>query len=244
VSLAGPREGERDVGKTQRVQKSHCIPSHHVIQSRLLRDRPYQCHPSLSFRPLMDQNSFNSHSTRSTFFSRVYPTPQSSNNPRSHAPTTRPHAQTPSFFGKSHMPHSAGRNSEFHMAGQILQGGDTSASLPPANTEDDSIYVGHKYHRYFSRSIEDKNSRRSYDNVDGAAHVPHPSRLESSLSASRAGMLNGSFLTLEFEFSGKGAGEEHRQCRSSDDLAGDLKQYPGGGERPISSLWYVLTSLT
>lgn len=88
------------------------------------------------------------------------------------------------------MPHSAGRNSEFHMAGQVLQGGDSSAPLPPANAENGSIYDGHKHRRYFSRSIEDTNSRHPYDNMDGATHVPHPSRLESSR---RAGMLN-SFL--------------------------------------------------
>lgn len=149
----------------------------------------------------MDQNSLNSHTTRSTFFSRVYPTPQSSSNPRSHALTTRPHAKTPSFFGGGHMPHSAGRNSELHLAGQILQGGDSPAPLPLANTEDGSIYVGHKHHRYFSRSTEDKNSRHPYDNMDSATHVPHPSRLESSLSVSRAGMLNVSLTTLEFESS-------------------------------------------
>lgn len=172
------------MGKTQSTKES-LYPSFPPRDPIASTSRP-AVPPQPFLQTLMDQNSFNSHSTRSTFFSRVYPTPQSSSNPRSHAPTTRLHAHTPSFFGKSHMPHSARRNSESHMAGQILQGGDTSALLPPANTEDGSIYVGHKYHRYFSRSIEDKNSRRSYDNVDGATH---PSRLESSLSASQAGML-------------------------------------------------------
>jgi hypothetical protein len=84
---------------------------------------------------------------------------------------------------------------------QIFQGGDSSAPLPPANAEDGSIYIGHKYHRYFSRNIEDTNSRHQYDDMDGATHVPYPSRLESSFSASQAGMLDGPLLSLEFEFS-------------------------------------------
>ena len=185
----------------------------------------------------MDQNPLKSHSNRSTFFSRVYTTPQPSNNPRSYPSTTRPHANTPSFFGKSHIthtPHSAGRISESHISSQVLQGGDSS-SLPPANAEDGSIYVGHKYHRYFSRGIEDINNRNQYDNMDGATHVPHPSRLESSFPASRAGMLNGSLLSLQFGFLCKGAGEKHRQYRSSDDLAGDEKQNLGGGKSPVTS---------
>ncbi|KAH9999317.1 hypothetical protein BJV77DRAFT_1064239 [Russula vinacea] len=97
------------------------------------------------------------------------------------------------------------------MPSQILQGGDSSASLPPANAEDGSIYVSHKYHRYSSRSIEDTNNRNQYDSMDGATNVPHPIRLESSFSASRAG-----------------SGEKQRQYRSSDDLAGDEKQNLGG----------------
>jgi hypothetical protein len=163
--------------------------SHHVIQSR----------PLVATFPLpFLQTPMDPHSSRSTFFSRVFTTPQPSNNPRSYPSTTRPHATTPSFFGKGHTPHSAGRNLESHMANQILQGGDSSASSPPVNTEDGSIYVGHKYHRYFSHSNEDANSRHSYDNMDGATHIPHPSRLEPS---SRAGMLNDSLLSLEFGFS-------------------------------------------
>jgi hypothetical protein len=181
-----PRKGEREMGSSQ-FQKSHeATPSHHVIQSRPLFTILVP-HSRLSFR--MDQNSFNSHSTRSTFFSRVYPTPQSSNNPRSYPSTTRPHTNAPSFFGKSHISHSAGRNSENHTSSQILQGGDGSVLLPPANTEDGSIYVGHKYPQYLSRSIEATNSRHPYDNMDSATHVSHSSRLKLSLSASRTGML-------------------------------------------------------
>ena len=170
------------------VQKSHvATPSHHVIQSRPLN----WCHTAAYPSDPMDQNS-NSHSTRSTFFSRVYPTPQSSNNPRSYPSTTQPHTSAPSFFGKSHIPHSAARNPENHIASQILQGGDGSALLPPANMEDSSIYVGHKYPQYLSRNIKETNSRHPYDNMDGATHVSHSSRLKLSLSASRTGMLNGS----------------------------------------------------
>jgi hypothetical protein len=87
------------------------------------------------------------------------------------------------------------------MASQIRLGSDSSAPLPPANTENDSIYVGHKFHRYLSHSNEDTNNRHPYDNKDGATHIPHPSRLELSLSASRAGMLIDSLLSLEFGFS-------------------------------------------
>lgn len=162
--------------------------SHHVIQSRPLN----WCHTAarLQSSDPMDQNSFNSHSTRSTFFSRVYPTPQPSNNPRSYPSTTRPHTNAPSFFGKSHTPHSAGRNPENHMASQILQGGDGSALLPPENAEDGSIYIGHKYPQYLTRSNEATDSRHPYDNMDSATHVSHSSRLKLSLSASRPGMLN------------------------------------------------------
>jgi hypothetical protein len=190
----------------------------------------------------MDQNSVNSHSTRSTFFSRVYPTPQLSNNPRSYPSTTRPHINAPSFFGKSHTPHSAGRNPENHIASQILQGGDGSALLPPENTEDGSIYVGHKYPQYLTRSIEATNSRHPYDNMDGATHVSHSSRHKLSLPAGRTGMLNVFFLSLESRFSVcKGAGGKHR---SLDDLAGDTKQDLGGGEFPVAPrLWDALTFL-
>lgn len=149
----------------------------------------------LSFLQIaMDQNSFNSHSTRSTFFSRVYPTPQSSSNSRSYPSTTRPHTNAPSFFGKSHIPHSVERNPENHIASQSFQGGDGSALLPPATTEEGGIYVDHKYPQYLSRSIEATN------NMDSAAHVSHSSRLKLSLSASRTGMLNGSLLSLESRF--------------------------------------------
>ena len=185
----------------------------------------------------MDQNSFNSHSTRSTFFSRVYSTPQSSNNPRSCLSTTRPHTNTPSFFGKSHTPHSTGRNPENRIAS------DGSALFPPANMEDGSIYVGHKYPQYLSRSIEATNSQHPHDNMDSVIPVPHSSRLKPSLSASRTGTLNDSLLSLESGFSvSKGAGGKPRQCRSPDDLAGDIKQDLGGGEFPVK-LWGALTSL-
>jgi hypothetical protein len=184
-----PRKGEREMGRlVVHSQYKRVTPSHHVIQSRPLVLVP-QCHTAAYPSDPMDQNSLNSHSTRSTFFSRVYPTPQSSNNPRSYPSTTRPHTNAPSFFGKSHISHSAGRNPENHTASQILQGGDGSVLLPLANTEDGSIYVGHKYPQYLSRSIEATNSRHPYDNMDSAAHVSHSSRLKLSLSASRTGML-------------------------------------------------------
>jgi hypothetical protein len=187
----------------------------------------------------MDQNSFNSHSSRSTFFSRVYPTPQSSSNPRSYPSTTRPHTNAPSFFGKSHIPHSVERNPENHIASQIFQGGDGSALLSTANTEEGGIYVDHKYPQYLSRSIEATN------NMDSATHVSHSSRLKLSLSASRTGMLNGSLLSLEFRFSVcKGARGKQRQCRSPDDLAGDTKPNLGGGEFPVApKLCHALTFL-
>jgi hypothetical protein len=186
-----PRKGEREMGRhtVHTVQKSHvATPSHHVIRSRPFDPGATAACPS----DPMDQNSFNSHSTRSTFFSRVYPTPQSSNNPRSYPSTTRPHTNAPSFFGKSHIPHSAARNPENHIASQILQGGDGPDLLPPANAEDGSIYVDHKYPQYLSRSIEATNNRHPYDNMDSATHVSHSSRLKLSLSASRTGMLSGS----------------------------------------------------
>jgi hypothetical protein len=143
------------------------------------------------------------------------------------------------------MPHSAGRNSENHIASQILQENDGSALLPTANTEDGSIYVGHKYPQYFSRSIEATKSRHPYDNMDSATHVSHSSKLKLSLSASRTGMPNVSLLGLESRFSVcKGAGDKHRQCHSPDDLAGDTKQILGGGEFPVAPrLWGALTFL-
>ena len=236
-----PRKGEREMGRPA-GQKSHvATPSYHVIQSRpLVTLVPHSAHPS----DPMDQNSFNSHTSRSTFFSRVYPTPQSSNNSRSYPSTTRPHTNAPSFFGKSHTPHSAGRNPEDHIASQILQGDDGSASSPPANTEDVGIYVGHKYPQYLSRSIEPTDSRHPYNNVDSATHVSHSSRLKLSLSGSRTGMLNCSLLNLESRFSVcKGAGGKHRQRRSPDDLAGDTKQNLRGGEISVPILWDALTCL-
>ena len=222
---------------------SHSFLSRDLIASRVLACASATQPPVCQIQ--MDQSSFNPHSTRSTFFSRVYPTQQSSNNPRSFPSTTRSHTNALSFFGKSHTPHSAGRNSENHIASQDLQGGDGSTLLPPENTEDGSIYVGHKYPQYLSRNIEATGGRHPYDNMDSATHVSHSSRLKLSPSASRTGMLNGSLLSLESRFSVcKGASGKHRQRRSSDGFAGDIKQNPGGGEFPVApNLWDTLTSL-
>jgi hypothetical protein len=181
------------------VQKSHV--GHSFRSREPIASVTTWCHTAACLSDPMDQNSFNSHSTRSTFFSRVYPSPQSCNNPRSYPLTSRPHTNTPSFFGKSHIPHLAGRSPENHIASEILQGGDGSALLPPENTEDGSIYVAHKYPQYPSRSIEATNSRHPYDNMDSATHVSHSSRLKLSLSAGRTGMLDGSLLSLEPRFS-------------------------------------------
>ncbi|KAI0003091.1 hypothetical protein BJV74DRAFT_571718 [Russula compacta] len=158
----------------------------------------------------MDLNSFKAHPTRSTFFSRVYTTPQPSNNPRSYLSTTRPHANTPSFFGKRHIPHSAGGNSEFHTASAAPESGDSSTSLPPVDAEDSSIYAGHKSHRYFSQTIEDANTQHPYDNMDGVSHVSYPPRLEPSFSANRAGAV-----------------EKRKQDRSLEDLTADRKKFAG-----------------
>jgi hypothetical protein len=133
-------------------------------------------------------------STHSTFFSRVYAAPQSSNNPP-HLSATRPQATTPSFFGKTHTSHLAGRRSEYHTA---QDGG--SASVPSVDTEDSSIYPGLTTHRYFSRSIEGLNSRHShgYIPVDEGSCVPHPLKSEPVFFSGRAGTLINFPLGREF----------------------------------------------
>lgn len=153
---------------------------------------------STSFRSnAMDLNSLKSNSSRSTFLSRVYTTPQPSSNPRAYLSSTRPRANTPSFFGKN-IPHSAGRNSESHLARAVLQRGDSSAPLHPADTEDGSIYAGHKNHRYFAHSNEDTLGQHPYDSLSGTSHVLDAHRIEPQSHKSRAGMPNGSLLSLEF----------------------------------------------
>jgi len=140
----------------------------------------------------MDQNSFESHSTRSNFLSRIYTTQRPSNSPRSHLSTTRPHVNTPSFFGKSHISHSVGRNPESHIPSAILQDGNSSSLLPHSATEDRSIYASHKTHQYLSHGVEDTSNQHTHDNMDGITHVPLPPRLEPSFYASRAGTSNNS----------------------------------------------------
>jgi hypothetical protein len=137
-------------------------------------------------------------STHSTFFSRVYATPQSSNNPP-HLSATRPQATTPSFFGKAHTSHLAGRRSECHTATTIRQDGG-SASVPSVDTEDSSIYAGLRTHRYFSRSIEGLNSRHShgYIPVDESSCVPHPLKPEPVFFSGRGGTLITFALGREF----------------------------------------------
>jgi hypothetical protein len=146
----------------------------------------------------MDPNSFKLHSTRSNFFSRVYTTPKPSN---SYLSTTRPHVNTPSFFAKSHAPHSAGRGPQSHIANPNLHGGDSSSSLHPSATEDTSIYADHKTHQQFSHGVEDSNSQQPHDNMDSIIHEPLPPRLEPSFYVSRTGTPDVSLLSLEFRFS-------------------------------------------
>jgi len=146
----------------------------------------------------MDQNSFNSHLTRSTFFSRVYATQPPSNSPTSYLSIPRSRASTPSFFGKSQIQQSAGRDSEFQTTSAVHPDGDGSASLPHRGIEDGSIYAGRRRHGDFSRSIEDTNNwQPGYDNVDGVSHVPHPPRLNPSFATTQAGAPNGLFLSLK-----------------------------------------------
>jgi hypothetical protein len=143
----------------------------------------------------MDPNSFKLHSTRSNLFSRVYTTPKSSN---AYLSTTRPHVNTPSFFAKSHVPHSAGRGPESHIASASLHGGDSSSSLHPSATEDTSIYADHKTHQYLSHSVEDSNSQQPHDNMDSITHESLPCRLEPSYYVNRAGTPDVSRLSLQF----------------------------------------------
>ncbi|KAI0303246.1 hypothetical protein BC826DRAFT_965799 [Russula brevipes] len=137
----------------------------------------------------MDLNSLKSNSSRNTFLSRVYTTPQPSSNPRAYLSTTRPRANTPSFFGKN-IPHSAGRSSESHLARAVLQRGDSSAPLRPADTEDGSIYAGHKNHRYVAHRNEDTpgakgmhNQYLSSDELSGDRKQEQDSGRESALYA-------------------------------------------------------------
>ena len=143
----------------------------------------------------MDPNSFKLHSTHSNFFSRVYTAPKPSN---SYLSTTRPHVNTPSFFAKSHVPHSAGRSPESHIASASLHGGDSSSSLHRSATEDTSIYADHKTHQYFSHSVEDSNSHQPHVNMDSITRESLPPRVEPSLYVSRAGTPDVSLLSLEF----------------------------------------------
>ncbi|KAI9512189.1 hypothetical protein F5148DRAFT_54941 [Russula earlei] len=85
-----------------------------------------------------------SHSARSTFFSRIHTTQQPSDSPSSYLSITRPHANTPSFFGKSHRQQLTGRHNELHAASATHQGGDGSTSLMSADTEDGSIHASLK----------------------------------------------------------------------------------------------------
>jgi hypothetical protein len=128
-------------------------------------------------------------STHSTFFSRVYATPQSSNNPP-HLSATRPQSTAPSFFGKTHTSQLAGRRSECHTASTIRQDGG-STSVPSVDTEDSSIYADLRTHRYFSRSIEGLNSRHSRGSmpVDEVSCTPDPLKSEPVFFSGRAGTL-------------------------------------------------------
>ena len=129
----------------------------------------------------MDPNTLKS--TRNTFFSRVYAAPQSANS-TSHLPTTRPQASIPSFFGKSHTPHSTRRTSDFNTSSR--DGGGSTV-----DAEDHSIYAGHKNHPYFSQDIESEGSnvRHHYDNVEEVPHTPYQLKSEPTFSTIPAGTL-------------------------------------------------------
>lgn len=141
----------------------------------------------------MDPNPFKP--TRSTFFSRVYAAPQSVNS-TSHLPTTRPQASTPSFFGKSHTPHSTRRASEFNTSNTINR--DDAASTLDA--EDHSIYAGHKNPRYFPQGAEDEggNIRHPHDSIVEAPHTLYPLKSEPTFSTIQAGTLRDPVLGLKF----------------------------------------------
>ncbi len=145
----------------------------------------------------MDPNSLKP--TRSTFFSRVYAAPQSANT-TSHLPTTRSQASTPSFFGKSHTPHSTRRTSEFNTSGAIGRDDDGSNLLPTVDAEDHSIYAGHKNRRYFPHGVESEgnNVRQPYDNVDEVSHTPYPLNSEPTFSTVQAGTPRDPVLSLKF----------------------------------------------
>lgn len=145
----------------------------------------------------MDPNSFKP--IRTTFFSRVYATPQSAN-ATSHLPTTRPQASIPSFFGKSHTPHSTRRTSESNTSSAICRDDDGSTLLSTVDAEDHSIYAGHKNHRYFSHDVdsEGSNFRRPYDNDNAVPHTSYPLESEPTFSAVQAGTLRGPVLGLRF----------------------------------------------
>jgi hypothetical protein len=187
-----PSEGQR--GTKWRGQESLSIVVTQFVPAASFTSRdPVAPHSSNahSFISLLCTTTMDLNSSHSTFFSRVYAAPQSSNKP-SYLSATRPQASTPSFFGKSHIPHSAGRRSEPH----TIRQDDGSASLPPADTEDGSIYAGHKNHRYFSRSIEGANSRHPHGNMNEGSRVPHALKSGPALSTGQAGTLQNSVLSL------------------------------------------------
>lgn len=192
VGLTGNPRRRRGDGRGGQDAKESFFPSRDpdafIISSRDDRQQPQPlyCQPNP-----MDQTSFNPHSTRNNFFSRVCTTSMPSNAHRSYLSTTRPQLNTPSFFAKSHMSHPAGRNSEPHITRETFQAGDSS-SLHPSATEDNNIYASHKAHRSFSRGVEDTNNRHAHDNMDGTTHGPLSPQLNSLFYTSRAGTSNSS----------------------------------------------------
>lgn len=145
----------------------------------------------------IDQNSFRSHSSRNNFFSRVYTTSNTSSTPRSYLSTTRPQLNTPSFFVKSHIPHSAGRSSESHITNATFQAGESS-SLHPSAVEGGSIYARHKAHHFISHSVEDTSNPHARDDTDGITRGSLPPPLEPPFHTSRAGMPDSFSSSLEF----------------------------------------------
>jgi hypothetical protein len=151
--------------------------------------------------------------------------------PRSYLSSTRPHVNTPSFFAKSHIPHSARRSPESHVASTSLNKGDCSSSLHPVATEASSIYASHKSHQYISHSVEDTNSQHPHDNMDGITHDLLPPRLEPTFYVNRAGTQDVTqSRILNLDHPRKGAGEKDKQPRSSEDLTIGGRQYPGRGD--------------